>query len=397
MAELNTLASKKWAQNFGGVAPTLDISNTVHNGDIAIDTSTSPNKYWRCLDNALGSPIWINIISTSSKTIYVNGAVGATDYMNGSFEHPYKTVQAAINAASAGDVIVVAPGVYTEDLTFSTLVNIKSMYNSGYYTVTIVGKHTLNDGGGTLSLSGIHMYNTADSVFIFSGTVAQKLRAYSCKFESNSAGAHHALDVSNTHADSEIHFHNSLIQVMNSLGGAKCINTINTCQCKIGLIDTIVKVADDNDNIAVDLNGSITYWHTQCETHGTIQVADTVTCSCSFMSLFTTAQPCITTGSTNPTVLISVNISTGASPVVAGAGVFYYSMVSYSGAGMGFAATLNAGGGPDVGALLTESGKNTVFTSPNPPNWVPPLPTNIHDAISRIATQVAILLGVPIP
>jgi len=396
MAELNTLAPKKWVQNFGGVAPTLDSSNTVSNGDIAIDTSTTPNAYWRCLANTLGSPTWVNIVAKSSKTIYVNGAVGAGDYMNGSFEYPYKTIQAAINVASAGDVIVISSGVYTENLTLNKLVYIKSMFNSSFYDVTIIGKHTFDVGGGTLSLSGLHFYNTTDTAFVFGGALSQKLRAYKCKFETNGAGAYHGIDVTNTHAGSEILLNDSMVQVLDSSAGAKCINTLNTCQCQIGLMDTTVKVDDDDDNVAVDINGSIAYWHTQDTVHGTVQVADTATCSISFVAMYSTTQPNITTNSTGFTTTIGVVLNTGASPAITGAGAFAYSMVSYSGAGSGFAGTLNGGGGADPGAILTESGKNMVYTA-NAPDWVMPLPTNLQDAVTRIATQVAILLGAPIP
>ena len=59
--ELNTVAPKKWVQNFAGAAPTIDITDGVNKGDIAVDTSTTLNKVWRCLDNTNSAAIWHEI------------------------------------------------------------------------------------------------------------------------------------------------------------------------------------------------------------------------------------------------------------------------------------------------------------------------------------------------
>lgn len=56
--ELNTLAPKKWTDDYSGVAPTIDSTNDVLIGDFAIDNSTSPWAVWRCRDNAAGAPKW---------------------------------------------------------------------------------------------------------------------------------------------------------------------------------------------------------------------------------------------------------------------------------------------------------------------------------------------------
>ena len=64
MKELNTLAAKKWEGNYAGVNPTLDSTDGIRNGDIAIDTSL-PNSghqsIWRCCSNAAGNSMWIPV------------------------------------------------------------------------------------------------------------------------------------------------------------------------------------------------------------------------------------------------------------------------------------------------------------------------------------------------
>ena len=68
--ELNTISTKKFVANYGGITPTIDSSNGVRVGDFAIDSSTTPNKIWRCLVNTIGSPIWVidqfNVVSITN-------------------------------------------------------------------------------------------------------------------------------------------------------------------------------------------------------------------------------------------------------------------------------------------------------------------------------------------
>ena len=58
MAELKTLSPRKWVANFGGVAPTLDTTDGVYVGDLAVDSSTTPNATWRCMVNTDSAPKW---------------------------------------------------------------------------------------------------------------------------------------------------------------------------------------------------------------------------------------------------------------------------------------------------------------------------------------------------
>lgn len=57
-----------------------------------------------------------------SKTWYVSA--GAAPGGNGSCAAPFQTVQAGLNAAAAGDVVYVGPGVYAEAITWPNVDNI---------------------------------------------------------------------------------------------------------------------------------------------------------------------------------------------------------------------------------------------------------------------------------
>jgi len=74
--ELNTLAPKKWTGDFSGSTPTLDSSDGVRAGDMAIDTGSTPPLFWHCQYNAEGNPVWIpvvNLVNLTASTGIVTG------------------------------------------------------------------------------------------------------------------------------------------------------------------------------------------------------------------------------------------------------------------------------------------------------------------------------------
>lgn len=72
--------------------------------------------------------------SLTPRTWFVNG--GAAGGGNGSFRSPFLTVAAALAAASAGDVILIAPGTYVENLTIPSVDNL-TICGSGKNATTI--------------------------------------------------------------------------------------------------------------------------------------------------------------------------------------------------------------------------------------------------------------------
>lgn len=79
--ELKTIAPRKWDSNYSGTTPTIDTTNGVRIGDIATDTSTTPNKVWTCYDNATGVPVWVLTDGISIKTSTSNVSASITDYV----------------------------------------------------------------------------------------------------------------------------------------------------------------------------------------------------------------------------------------------------------------------------------------------------------------------------
>lgn len=84
----------------------------------------------------------------------------------------YSTIQAAIDAASAGDTIFIRNGAYTENLTLKSQVHLQA-FNVNQYGdgVSITGKMTYA-GANTVGLSGLTFYTNSDYLLTTSsGTV----------------------------------------------------------------------------------------------------------------------------------------------------------------------------------------------------------------------------------
>ncbi len=310
----------------------------------------------------LGGESYEYYLSNVTKTLYVDGNRGDAYSETGSILSPYKTIQAAITASGSGTTILIAASAYTEDLTLKANVDlVATLPTTMFSRVTIVGKITCSLASGSVMLSGILASNTTDHALSFIGTNAQKLRAYNCKFETNGAGVYHAINYTNTNASSELYIQHSLLQVLNSSAGARGIYTSGTSSGTIGAEGTTVKISDTPNNIVIELNGSVDYWHRIDQIQGQVTVSSSATCALTLLNLITTSVATIVTNSSGATVLGNCVITTTASPTITGAGLFAYSGVVYASSGIGFAGTLNGGGGAHLGALKMESSYNIIY------------------------------------
>src|ERR1700676_2027584 len=94
-------------------------------------------------------------VALASTTWYVNGATGNDSNNCKLAQTSCKTIAHAISLASSGDSIMVAPAVYTENLTISFSLNV---IGSGASTTIIDGggiNRVIGISGGTVILSGL--------------------------------------------------------------------------------------------------------------------------------------------------------------------------------------------------------------------------------------------------
>ena len=334
--------------------------------DLYVDGNVTADYFFGDISQATGIPTDVashfTQTDTVTKLIFVDGNRVDSYTEDGSRARPYKTIQAGINNASAGMVVGIETGIYNENITLKAGVKIRSRAVTTYYGgVKIIGKVTWLSGAGRVEVAGIYVYNTFDHAVELLGTDAQKLDCYNCKLETNSAGTHHALAVTNTNANSEVFMRNSLVQVLNSSGGAKCIDTDATTSVTIGMKDTTVRITDDTDNIAIDLDGATNYWHTLDAIGGRVTVSTGASATISLCAMTSSTQPVLTTNSAGLTILSNIMTTTTSSPAINGVGAFAYSGVSYASTGQGLASTLNGGLGATVGAIPFDSSSNVLY------------------------------------
>ena len=98
----------------------------------------------------------------------------------------FTTIQAAINAASAGDTIYVADGVYNESVTLIPGILITSLSSAGYSSnVEFTGSFTFT-GGGSVIISNIRMTSDNGTSLQFGGSSAGSVSLNYCYLDCTS-------------------------------------------------------------------------------------------------------------------------------------------------------------------------------------------------------------------
>jgi len=118
--QLNTIAPKKWFGYFGGAAPSLDASDGVLVGDIAIDKGDTGNSssssgsageggarpLWLCHDNTEGAPVWsaLRRLHTAASAPTVNddsgdGYSAGSRWIDTAADKEYVCLDATVGAA----------------------------------------------------------------------------------------------------------------------------------------------------------------------------------------------------------------------------------------------------------------------------------------------------------
>jgi hypothetical protein len=103
----------------------------------------------------------------------------------------FTTISAALSAASAGQVIFVRPGIYTENPTLKADVDICAFIaNAVSQNVTINGKCSYS-GSGDVAISGICLQTNSDYALEVTGSSASVVSLINCSINmTNNAGIH---------------------------------------------------------------------------------------------------------------------------------------------------------------------------------------------------------------
>lgn len=126
----------------------------------------------------------------SSKTFFVDGSKSGTYVADGSINKPYKTIQAAIDAAPNFTTLVVSPGTYAENLSISGKSGLALRGEGGAYSglsVLVQGKLTFDDSE-YVNIDSIVFNNSgagaSDYALDLGSTTSQtgNVRFYNCSF-----------------------------------------------------------------------------------------------------------------------------------------------------------------------------------------------------------------------
>lgn len=142
----------------------------------------------------LASSSWLQ----AQTTIYVDANTNVSDNNDGSQDKPYKTVAAAITAASSGDSIILKSGTYAEALTIDKKLTIQGQDSTEVGSVITkpitvattepvvlsqlristsageTGVEYSNEAGGTISLKEVALYSASTGLKINKETVTDK-------------------------------------------------------------------------------------------------------------------------------------------------------------------------------------------------------------------------------
>jgi len=278
----------------------------------------------------------------STHILYVDGS-RVDDYTaDGSTIYPYKTIMAAITAASSGTTVYIWPGTYTEDLTLKAGVNLAGQSK---FSVYIVGTTTFNTAGTICCERIIFKTSGAGNTLNFAGTGVQNLQCRICNFE-HTSGDGHCVYWTNTNSSSKILQSEGNFTQAISTGGGTAFTSSATAAGSIILQMVTVKISDSADNVCVYLGGAVVWTHTQDAITGQVVTANTARFNITLTALTTGTVPVIVHNSTNatPSLLTSAVLTTAsATYAIDGVGAFVFMALVYGSTGVGGNSTLNGG------------------------------------------------------
>jgi len=282
-------------------------------------------------------------------------AKNGNDTNAGDIANPFLTIGAAITAATSGTTIDVAPGNYVENVTLKAGVSIQGQQaRSVYVTGNMTAAYS-----GTVYLHSLDLQGTSGAILTISGSNATKLDVHDVHIDAQS-GATNAVNYTATNALTQFEAEDGSFNVINSSGGATVFTSSSGSAGSIIWEDISARIADNLDNVSLNIGGAVSFVHTLDTVDGSVQVANSASYIGTDIRYTTSTVPVLTTNSSSVSALGTVDISTTAVPAVTGAGLFAYGLVGYSSTGYGFAPTLNVGTGAIIAPISSLSVLGTV-------------------------------------
>jgi len=309
----------------------------------------------------------------------------------------FTTIQSAIDAVVANSaningnkvVIFVKPGIYTGNITLQPNIILSTLTGKRNHTTTINGTITMDFqvDGCHAGINGFSITSGLNPAVIFTGSNKQTLHFYNNSIYTS--GGVNSFKADNTNIQSAIYAKDCSCNFDNAGTGAAFLiagsNTVELTDCGITKANGVALACSESSKVFVYLT----------ELTGTFTVANTSSLQLS-LSAVTSLNGINNVNSTAPTILVSSLINSTLSDAVQGTGMFLFTNVGFTGSSVKFAETLNG----NNGAQEIPSTGNSVYTKYNPSNaapWAVSPPTNVRDALDRLAVAFHSHLQIPIP
>lgn len=290
-----------------------------------------------------GSPI-SGAGPSPQNALYV--AKNGNDSNAGSFEAPFLTISAGIAAATGGTTLFIYGGNYAENLTLKAGVDLFGQDYQG--SVSVTGNVTANYSG-FVGIENMGFQNNSGAIFTVSGSSATQIGMKNCSIQSQSGGSH-VIAWTNTNSGSDLSG-SAVNMTLSVSGSANVINCSGSAAGSIGFGQgSNISISDNPDNIAISLNGSVSFNFNGGGISGQTVVAGTSSLLISQGGVSTNTVPVINTTSSGTSILAECAVITSATPCVTGTGAFVYLLVIFFSSGHDFATTLNSGAGAIAGA-----------------------------------------------
>jgi hypothetical protein len=288
---------------------------------------------------------------------------------------PYLTITKAMTVATAGTLVIVQTGSYTESFTVPSNVSLQGSATLAFDQTTT--SQTIVNGTITLSsnsnVSSIAVNSSSSYCFIAGGSALLPAKLNNV-IATQSTGSSGCINISNTALTSLI-ISDSYFQVLDSSTGAVILNSSGTSSGVVFFQNSDVAVIDNIDNVCLNIAGSLQVEVAYGNVNGQVLVSNTGVFQSNYSYFNTSTVPHLNTSSTSstPCALNFCQSNTTASPAFTGTGLFIYQALSYVNTGSGLNSTLNGGAGNNpylMESLISNSytSKSGNYNAPNNTN-----------------------------
>jgi len=263
------------------------------------------------------------------------------------FNGTHTTIQAAINASTSGDNVLIMEGVYTENLTLKAGVNLVGYRGSGRTpSVTILGNCTFNTAG-TSSITGCKLQTNGSFCISNTGTLASILNIIDCDIQAVNSTA---INYTNSNASSQIFISictmnigavGNALHTMTSVGilQYRYCNISNTGASTTASSNSAGTVISYFSNIfspvATTASGVIqqrySYIDTSTQNVTCLTLAGTGTSEIDFGGNNSGTATAIVIGAGTKLFVNTTNIYSSNAAVISGAGIIQYSQLTFEG------------------------------------------------------------------